>query len=178
MSWFVVVLLVLGAIVACLLFLASRKPDSLVIERRALISAPPEDVFAQIADFEAWQAWSPWAKKDPNAQTSFGSVRAGPGASFRWQGNSKVGTGAMTIVEHEPFTKVGLRLDFEKPFRATNMAEFALQPKGQGTEVVWSMRGAAPLMSKVMDVLMNMDKMVGADVEAGLANLKAQVERR
>jgi hypothetical protein len=39
------------------------------------------------------------------------------------------------------------------------------------------MHGPAPFMSKVMQVFMNMDKMVGKDFEAGLAKLKKLAER-
>ncbi len=39
------------------------------------------------------------------------------------------------------------------------------------------MRGPAPFMSKVMQVFMNMDKMIGKDFEVGLANLKKLTEK-
>lgn len=169
----VIVVLAMGG----LLFAASRKPDTFTVARRATLAAAPEAVFAQVNDLVAWQVWSPWAKKDPNAKATFGAITTGQGASFGWDGNSKVGKGSMTIVESRASEKVGLRLDFEKPFKATNAATFTFTPVAGGTEVVWTMTGTANLMSKVMDVLMNMDRMVGRDFEAGLANLKALVEK-
>ena len=39
------------------------------------------------------------------------------------------------------------------------------------------MQGPANVISKVMQVFINMDKMVGTDFEAGLANLKALAEK-
>lgn len=170
-------LLVVAAL-AVILFLALRKPDTFKIERRAVIAAPPEVVFGQINDLVAWQAWSPWAKKDPDARQSFGATTAGVGAQFGWDGNKNVGKGAMTITHSMPGERVVFRLDFEKPFKATNIAEFALRPVGPGTEVIWEMTGRADFMFKVMDVLMGMDKMVGRDFEAGLGSLKAICEAR
>lgn len=164
-------------LVGGLLFVASRKPDTFRVSRRATLAAAPEAVFAQVNDLVAWQGWSPWAKKDPTARAVFGSRTAGEGASFGWDGNNKVGKGAMTIMESIPSRQVRFRLDFEKPFKATNEALFTFTPVAEGTEVVWTMTGTANLMSKVMDVLMNMDKMVGTDFEQGLANLKAIVEK-
>jgi hypothetical protein len=38
------------------------------------------------------------------------------------------------------------------------------------------MHGPAPFMSKVMQVFMNIDRMVGKDFEAGLSNLKRVTE--
>ena len=163
---------------AVLLFLASRKPDTFRVERRAIFRAAPEMLFTQINDLVAWQAWSPWAKKDLNAKASFGAITAGDGAQFAWDGNNQVGKGSMTIVSSKPHEHVHFRLDFEKPFKASNIAEFTLSPKQGGTELVWAMHGSATLMSKVMDVLMNMDKMVGKDFEAGLNNLRVIVENR
>jgi hypothetical protein len=38
--------------------------------------------------------------------------------------------------------------------------------------LTWLMHGPAPFISKLMQVFMSMDKMVGNDFEVGLANLK------
>lgn len=170
-------LLILAAAVALLLFLASRKPDHFTVERRTTIAAPPERVFAQVNDLVAWQAWSPWAKKDPNARATFGTITAGAGASFGWDGDRNVGKGEMTIIGAKPHEKVSFRLDFEKPFKGTNFADFTFAPIVGGTEVVWSMHGTSNFMSKVVCVFMNMDKMVGGDFEAGLAAMKFICEK-
>ncbi|MBN8532973.1 MAG: SRPBCC family protein [Rhizobiales bacterium] len=169
-------LLALAGLICGLVFVASRKPDTFRVERRLSVAAAPEAIFPHINDLETWQAWSPWARKDPNAKNTFGAVRAGKGASMRWEGNKEVGTGTMTITETVPDSSVTMRLDFEKPFKATNVAQFELRPAGALTEVIWSLHGPAPLMTKIMDLLMNMDRMIGRDFEAGLANLKARVE--
>ena len=52
-----------------------------------------------------------------------------------------------------------------------------MESKGDSTLVTWAMRGPCPFMGKVMSVFINMDRMVGKDFEAGLANLKAVAER-
>ena len=39
------------------------------------------------------------------------------------------------------------------------------------------MHGPAPFMSRVMQVFMNMDNMIGKDFEIGLANLKRLTEK-
>ena len=160
------------------LFLASRKPDSFRIERRAVFRAPLDRVFDQINDFNAWQNWSPWADKDPNAKATFGPVTAGKDAWFAWDGDKNVGKGRMTIIETERPRHVAFRLDFEAPFKATNRADFTLTPRDDGTEVVWAMTGPSPLMSKVMSLFVNIDRMVGGDFERGLERMRALVERR
>ena len=58
-----------------------------------------------------------------------------------------------------------------------NIVEFKLEPKGGSTNVTWEMQGPAPFVSKVMQVFVSMDNMVGKDFETGLANLKALAEK-
>jgi hypothetical protein len=106
---------------------------------------------------------------------TFGGPQSGPGATYAWTGNSKVGEGKMEILDSSP-SKVTIKLDFLKPFEAHNTATFALNSGGDNTNVVWSMDGPTPFLSKVMQVFMNMDAMIGKDFEQGLANLKAAAE--
>ena len=103
---------------------------------------------------------------------------SGPGASYAWSGNDEVGEGKMTITEAKPPSNVTLRLDFIKPFEGHNQATFTLQPEGDATRVTWAMFGPAPFVSKLMDVVVGMDRMIGPDFEAGLAALKTLAEQR
>ncbi|MFA6960022.1 MAG: SRPBCC family protein [Opitutaceae bacterium] len=154
------------------LLIASRQPDEFVVARTATLAAPPATVFAHVDDLHLWQAWSPWARMDPNAKSTFDGPPAGTGAVFSWEGNSKVGKGRMTIVESRPHELIRFRLDFEKPFKNTCTAEFTFRPEDAMTTVTWTMCGKANLMSKIMGLLMNCDKMVGSQFEQGFANLK------
>jgi hypothetical protein len=43
--------------------------------------------------------------------------------------------------------------------------------------VSWVLHGPMPYISKVISIFCDMDSMVGKDFEAGLANLKAVVEK-
>lgn len=165
------------AVIGIVVFIASRKPDTFRVERRAVFKASPEAVFDQFNDLAAWQAWSPWAEKDPNAKGTFGPSSAGEGAWFAWDGDKNVGAGKMTIIEAERPKKVAMRLDFERPFKGTNRADFDIRPVEGGTEVVWAMTGPALLITKIMDMLMNMDRMIGKDFERGFQKLRGIVER-
>ena len=64
-----------------------------------------------------------------------------------------------------------------KPFKQRNRTVFALAPEAGGTRATWTMTGAHNLMSKVMGIFMDMDKMIGNDFAAGLANLKVVAEK-
>lgn len=168
---------VIVAAIAVVLILAARKPNVFRLQRVATVRAPPETIFALLSDFHRWRAWSPWENRDPAMQRTYSGAASGVGAVYAWQGNKKVGKGRMEILEASSPSKVVVQLDFLAPFEAHNVTEFTMVPQGDATRVTWRMEGPASLMSKVMQVFFNMDKMVGQDFEAGLTNLKQATEK-
>lgn len=168
--------IVMALAVAAVLGLAMTKPDTFHVERSVAVQAPPEKVFAQINDFHAWAAWSPWEKMDPAMKKTFSGAPSGKGAAYAWE-SGKVGTGSMEILAADAATGVKIKLDFLKPFEGHNIAQFRFVPEGSATKVTWTMDGPANLVSKIMQVFLNMDKMIGPDFEAGLASLKALAEK-
>ena len=172
----IIVIIVLA--VAAVLGLAAMKPDTFRVRREADIAAPPEKIFALLNDFHQWARWSPWEKMDPAMTRIHSGAIAGKGAIYAWEGNKKVGQGRMEIVEAAPPSRLSIKLDFLKPFEAHNTAVFTLEEKGGSTHVSWDMQGPASFMVKLMHLFFNMDKMVGKDFEAGLANMKAVAEKQ
>lgn len=157
--------------------IAATKPDTFSLERSTEIAAPPEKVFAHVNDFHMWDAWSPWAKMDPDMKVTHSGAPSGVGAVYDWTGNSSMGSGRMEIVRATPGSQLDIKLDFLKPIEAHNMAVFTFTPTNGGTNVKWSMSGENNMLSKVMAVFISMDKMVGPDFEKGLAQLKAVSEK-
>ncbi len=171
---FVVFILVLAA----MFIYATMRPDEFRIERSAAIKASPDEIFPLINDFRAWPDWSPWEKRDPNLKRSYGVTTSGQGALYEWSGDRNVGQGRMTITESVPPSRLAIDLHFLKPFKARNVVEFTLEPAPQATRVTWTMHGPVRLMFKIMHLFVDMDRMIGRDFEAGLANLKTLAEQR
>jgi uncharacterized protein YndB with AHSA1/START domain len=167
---------VLVIAVAVVLVLAAAKPDIFRVERSAVVKAPPGKIFPLIADFHRWGQWSPYETRDPAMKRTYGGAESGKGATYAWEGDSNVGKGHMEILDAPAPQKVVIKLDFLKPFEAHNTAEFTLQPQGDGTRVTWAMQGPTPFIGKIMHLFINMDRMVGADFEVGLANLRKATE--
>lgn len=173
--------LVIGAVllvaVVGILIYAAMQPDTFRIARATTINAPAERIYPLMSDFRRGMKWSPYEKKDPNMKRTFSGAESGQGAIYEFEGNGEIGAGRLEIVEATPPSKVVLKLDMIRPFQASNIVEYAILPKGSATEVTWSIHGAQPFLAKVMCLFFNMDRMVGADFEAGLANLKTIVEK-
>lgn len=167
---------ILLVLIAVVLIVASTKPAEFSIQRSQMMSAPPSAPFAQVNDFKNWSAWSPWEKLDPNMRHIFEGPPMGVGSSHSWSGNNKAGEGKATITDSRPHESIRMRLEFVRPFKATNEVVFLFQPTGQQTNVTWLMNGKNNFMGKIVCVFMNMDKMVGTDFEKGLSAMKSIVE--
>ncbi len=171
-----VIAIILAIAIAAVLILAATKPDTFRVERATNVRAPADKVFSLISDFRRWGRWSPWENRDPAMKRTFSGAKGGTGAVYAWDGNKNVGSGRMEILEGS-VSRIVIKLDFFKPFEAHNTAEFTMLPQDDATQIVWAMHGPAPFMHKLMQVFVNMDRMIGRDFETGLANLKMLAER-
>jgi uncharacterized protein YndB with AHSA1/START domain len=180
---------VLVVAVAIVLALAATKPGSFSVRRATTVKAAPEKIFSLINDFHQWGSWSPYEHKDPAMKRSYSGAASGRGAVYAWDGNNNVGSGRMEILDSSAPSKIVIKLDFFRPFEGHNTAEFTMLPQGGATHrttaattdvttnVTWLMHGPAPFMSRLMQVFMNIDHMIGKDFEVGLANLKRLTEQ-
>ena len=146
----------LASIIVTVLILAAMQPNELRVTRTGTIAASPAAVHLHLNNFHNWEAWSPWAKLDPDAKNTFSGAEAGPGAMFAWSGNNKVGEGKMTILESRPGELVKIKLEFLRPMRGISTAEFTLQGQGSQTTVTWTMYGDNQFMGKIFCLFMNM----------------------
>ncbi len=73
--------------------------------------------------------------------------------------------------------KLSIKLDFIRPFEGHNTTDFSFVPQGDATLVTWVMTGPTPFVSKIMQVFVSMDTLIGKDFEAGLAKMKAAAEK-
>ncbi len=171
-----VILIVVAVLVVAMLVVVAMQSEDFRIARSATIAAAPAEVFPQVNDFHRWEQWSPWAKLDPAMKTTYEGPATGEGSAYSWSGNNKVGAGKMTVLKSQPPERLLIQLDFLRPMKVTNTAEFTFEPKGRSTVVTWTMTGKKNFMAKAFHLVMNMEKLVGPDFEKGLAQLKAVVE--
>ncbi|MGZ5077084.1 MAG: SRPBCC family protein [Methylobacter sp.] len=172
-------IILISIVIAVLIFLviAAMQPSDFRVTRTGIINAPASAVFVHVNELQKWNAWSPWAKLDPEARNTFEGPAAGTGAIMRWEGNKNVGQGSMTIVESRPDEFIRFQLDFLKPLAGTNTAEFTFNSEADKTLVTWTMYGKSNFVGKVIGLIMNCQKMVGGQFDQGLAALKRIAEK-
>jgi len=171
------ILIGLGAALALLVIVILLQPAKFRVERSITMAAPPEAAFAQVNDFHAWSKWSPWEKLDPNLKRSYEGPSSGTGAKYAWVGNKEVGEGRMTIEKATSPNEIQIKLEFLKPFQATNATTFTFSKTAEGNKTTWAMEGENGFMGKAFHLFMNMDQMVGKDFEKGLASMKTAAQQ-
>ncbi|MDJ0702301.1 MAG: SRPBCC family protein [Leptolyngbyaceae cyanobacterium MO_188.B28] len=154
-------------------------PSHVHVEREMTINAAPAEVFALVSDFEAWDAWSPWAKIDPEAEMTI--TGSGIGQKMTWASNNpQVGHGTQEITATKSPSYLKTHLDFGGQGVAD--AAFNLMPEEGATKITWSldtdMREGAPIWLQPINTYVGffMDSMIGQDYEQGLQNLKDVAE--
>lgn len=161
-------------VTGCMLAFVATRPDTFRVQRTTVIDAPPERIFPLIGDFRKYVLWSPYEKYDPSMSRTYSG--AGKGAVYQWDGKGKAGKGRMEIAHTSPPLMAVIRLDYVRPFETQSIVEFTLRPEGSSTRVSWAVRGANPYIAKLIQLVVNTDRVLGRDFETGLANLKALVE--
>ena len=176
-------IILVGVVGVLVLFVAvvATRPSAYHVERKLEVAAPTDLVFGVLNDLHQFAGvlvlfGSPWETIDPNMQKTFEGPAAGVGQSVAWSGNMQVGKGRMTIEESVPGQKVRLKLEFVKPMASTATSALTLASAPAGSVVTWSTNGNHNFVGKALGLFMNMDNMLGTDIEKGLAQLKTVAE--
>jgi len=168
---FVLALIALVGVV--FLYAYIRAPSVLKISRTIQIPAPAEAVFPYLNTPKLMQEWNPFTEGDPSLQIVYSGPAEGIEASYQWEGK-KAGAGKATIVEVDPNRRVAMRLDFVRPFRATNFGDYVLTPKEGSTEVTWTINETSSV-PRLLSTFINLDQKIGGEFEKGLLKLKGIV---
>jgi uncharacterized protein YndB with AHSA1/START domain len=171
---FLVILFVLLAALG--LYILIKTPKVMKITRSIKVLAAPQSVFPYINNPKLIQEWNSFTKGDSTLTLGYEGPDEGNDAKWNWRGK-KAGIGRATIVASETNSKVGLRLEFEKPFKVTNYGEYVLVPIDGQTEVTWTINETA-LIPRVLSNFINLDRIIGGVFENGLAMLKNLAETK
>jgi Polyketide cyclase / dehydrase and lipid transport len=176
MKIFRIAVSVVAAAIAAVLAYAATQPDRFEVQRSTSIRASAERIFPFINDLRTFNTWNPFDKKDPNVKGTYSGPESGKGAAYAFE-SSQAGTGRIEIADTAPPSRVTMKLSMTKPLAADNRVQFILQPQGDTTHVTWAMDGDVPFVGKLIHLFVDMDRMVGQEFAAGLAELKVKAER-
>lgn len=169
------VLGILVALVACLAIGGLLLAPTFKVTRSAVINAPADKVYALLAEPRRWKDWAAWNRRDPSMDIQYFGATSGATAGWEWKSKTQ-GDGKMTFTAAEPPRRLAYDLFFPD-FGTTSTGYFLLTPEGSATRLAWTMNGNMGSNPFYRWMTLFVDRMVGADFDAGLANLKALAEK-
>lgn len=168
-------LAVVGSIALALVIGGFFIPSAFQVQRSAVINAPPKKIYDLVVEPKQWTKWSIWTQRDPNMRITYSGPPFGMGAKWAWESKSE-GTGSMEFTRVEPDRTVEYALSFPE-FGMRSTGALKLEPQGNATRITWTNAGDVGGNPLKHYLTLMMDRMVGPDFEAGLANLKALAEK-
>jgi len=176
MRWLIRIVGGLVAVVLLAVVAGFFVPDTYRVERSAVINATPDHIYPLVATPKRWPEWSIWNRRDPAMAMSFFGPESGAGAGWRWDSKTE-GKGRMTFLTAD--TAKGFTYELFFPdYNSTSTGDIRFEPQGNATKVTWTNAGSVGRNPLMHYMALAMDRMVGPDFEAGLANLKVLAERR
>lgn len=173
------ILIVIAALVAVLLIAALFIPKNYTVVREVVIQKPKQEVFDYVKFLKNQNEFSAWAMMDPNSKKSYTGTDGTPGFTYTWEGNSKVGKGSQTIASVTEGEKINFDLHFIEPMEGLAKAEISTEAlSAMETKVKWLVHSGMPYPFNIFRLFMDMDKMIGNDLETGLKNLKVVLEKK
>lgn len=167
-------LAVIGIIVLAIVAVGLALPSTFRVERSVEIEAPAKKIYDYVVEPRQWAKWSVWTRRDPAMKITYSGPPFGMGAKWSWQSKSE-GSGSMELTRVEPDRAVEYALSFPD-FGMRSTGALRLEPAGTRTRLAWSAAGDVGPNPLKHYIAAMMDRMVGPDFEAGLANLKALAE--
>ena len=166
----------IGALVLLVVAVGFFLPSAFSVQRSVEINAPAKKVYDLVVEPKRWKDWSVWTRRDPDMRIIYSGPPFGMGAKWAWVSKSE-GTGSMEFTRVEPDRSVEYLLVFPD-FNMKSTGALRLEPAGNATRVTWSSTGDVGANPLKHYLAIMMDRMVGPDFEAGLANLKALAESK
>ncbi len=173
------ILLSFLGLVVVLLIVALFVKEEYAVEREVIINKPASEVFGYIKFLKNQKNYSVWARMDPHAKMEYKGVDGNAGFISSWNSKVKnVGIGEQEIQAVVPNEKIDYELRFKKPFKATDQAYMVTDSIAPDrTKVQWGFKGKMSYPMNLMLLTMDMDKVLGGDLQTGLNNLKTILEK-
>lgn len=172
------ILILIAALVAIVLITALFIDKNYTVVREVSIQKPKQEVFDYVKLLKNQTEFSAWAMKDPQMKREYKGTDGTPGFTYAWDGNKEVGKGSQTIASITEGEKINYDLHFIEPMQGLAKAEISTEAlSGTETKVKWAVHSGMPYPFNFLRLFMDMDKMIGNDLETGLKNLKVVLEK-
>ncbi|UBM57952.1 SRPBCC family protein [Marinilongibacter aquaticus] len=173
------ILYIVLILIAIPLIAALFVKKSYSVEKSVVIDKPKAEVFDYIKYVKNQDKFSVWNQLDPHMRKSYTGTDGTVGFVYAWDSDStNAGSGEQEIKSIEDGKRVDFELRFLEPFESTEQAYFSTEAVADSTtEVKWGFNGHMNYPMNIMMFFMNFEDMIGGDLQTGLDNLKAEMEK-
>jgi hypothetical protein len=169
----------LAAIVALALITGLFLSKDYAVSRTVTIERSNADVFEYARMIRNQEDYSVWWKMDPNQVNTYTGEDGTVGFVAAWKSElDSVGSGEEEIIALEEGKRIGFALRFKEPFESNASSEMLFaSTDSNSTTLTWNFKGDMSYPFNVMQLFMSMEDMLGNDIEQGLSNVKAILEK-
>lgn len=179
MNTVIIILSIIGGLFVLVLLIALFVKNEYAIGRTITINKPRNEVFNYIKYLKNQDHFNKWVMMDPNLKKEFKGIDGTEGFVYAWEGNKKAGKGEQEIKRIAEGEHLDVEIRFIKPFEAIASAPFTTESvNGNQTKLTWGMSSRMKYPMNIMLLFMNMDKLLGKDLETSLGTLKGILEKQ
>jgi uncharacterized protein YndB with AHSA1/START domain len=173
------ILFILAGLVALFLIVALFVKKEYAVEREITIDQPRQVVFDYVKFLKNQDHYSKWATMDPDMIKEYRGTDGTVGFVSAWDSKKDdVGKGEQEIKKITDGERLDFELRFIRPFEATDYAYMITEGVSENqTRIKWGFNGKMKYPMNIFLLMMNMDEMLGKDLETGLTNLKSVLEK-
>jgi hypothetical protein len=169
----------LAVVAALALITGLFLPKDYAVSRTVTIARSNADVFEYARMIRNQEDYSVWWKMDPNQVNTYTGEDGTVGFVAAWKSElDSVGSGEEEIIALEEGKRIGFALRFKEPFESNASSEMLFaSTDSNSTTLTWNFKGDMSYPFNVMQLFMSMEDMLGNDIEQGLNNVKAILEK-
>ena len=169
---------IIVVIIVIFLLVAAIAPTEYAVEREVTINKPVVEVFDYVKHLKNQDNFSKWATMDPDMKKTFTGVDGTVGFISAWESTNKdVGKGEQEIMKIDEGKRIDFKLRFVEPFEANDNAYMITEAIDTSATIVkWGFDGKIDYPKNIMLLVMDMEEMLGSDLQDGLNKLKIILE--
>lgn len=174
------ILVVVAVLTAVLCIIAAFAPKKYIIKREITINKPAETVYEYLRFLGHQKEFNQWLQYDPNTKIELkGNADGQEGAILSFESeHQKCGTGEFENVRFVKNKQIDFKIRFMAPYVFTaDGTLYTHTVNADQTNLVWVYQSGKDWPLNIILLFVNMDKIIGADIESTMRNIKTNTEK-
>lgn len=168
-----IVIYIIPALILLVFIAAAFANKNFVVQRDILIPGNSQDIYEYLRFLRNHKSFSKWTNKDPAKTERIQGTDGTIGFKQAWHNyEDKAGVGELEIKELKSNESIKLAHHYQKPIKGFSESEILLESNSQNKVLIkWTYTGHSKYPLNLLTSLMNMDRIVGKDLESCLSRL-------